>query len=132
MTRRALPTIAWLALVLQVVGGAWSLDRMLCVGSDGHVALELAHPGACSVEARRHHHELEHEIAAGCDDHGCTDIMLSTASARPESGQQLAVTPVAIVRTLPPIAPVTRRSWLQAVPVSDTSHHARQSIVLLI
>jgi hypothetical protein len=125
--------LVWLALVLQVVSGAWALDRMLCVGSDGHVALELVHAGACSVEARRHH-EPDHELASACSGHDCTDIVLSAPSTRPESVAHVDGTRATVVSTLPPDASArTRRASIPATPVPwDASHHARQSIVLLI
>lgn len=137
MMGRAGRTVAWLCLVLQLVGGAWALGRMLCVAADGHVAIELVHSGACDVEARRHHRGPQSDLARGCQDHSCTDIALVDASTRPSS--ELSVLPVAstLAWTLPSGTQVSTSAMRRLGDVDryvswDASPHSRQSIVLLI
>src|SRR5205085_7250580 len=81
MKRRTLARLSWLCLVLQLVGAGATFGQVLCVATDGHVALEIAHAGTCDTEARRHHGEEPAGIAA-CAEHGCTDIAFSQPALR--------------------------------------------------
>ena len=76
MTRTALNGLSWFCLSLQLLAAALTFGRVLCVASDGHVAFELAHAGACQAEARRHGSD-EHAGVRTNSDHPCTDIALS-------------------------------------------------------
>ncbi len=131
MKRRTLARLSWLCLVLQLVGAGATFGRVLCVATDGHVALEIAHGGVCDTEARRHHGEEPAGIAA-CAEHGCIDIAFSEPALRSShdeiaSPPALAASPVVahaslITSTPPPPIAVS--------PSGDV--RARRSVVLLV
>lgn len=51
--------------------------RVLCVGEDGHHAIELAHPfAACETAAATDHTPLDHRDGISADESGCTDFGL--------------------------------------------------------
>jgi hypothetical protein len=132
MKRRALAPLAWLCLVLQLVGAAATFGRVLCVATDGHVALEIAHAGACDTETRRHHGEEPTGIAA-CAEHGCTDIAFSQPALR-SSHDEIAPTPALTASPLvahasPIVCGPARPS---VVSPSGDAISARRSVVLLV
>jgi len=131
MKRRTLAPLAWLCLVLQLVGAGATFGRVLCVATDGHVALEIAHGGVCDTEARRHHGEEPAGIAA-CE-HGCIDIAFSQPALR-SSHDEIAPTPALstsrVVTLASPVAWTPARP--SAVSPSDDAVRARRSVVLLV
>lgn len=73
--------LSWVALALAASGGV--LGLVLCMGADGHIAVEMAHRGRCQGQAERDNHGT-HAVpmdvsptasAAGCGD--CIDVALS-------------------------------------------------------
>lgn len=129
-------SVAWLCLILQILGGAWALGRMLCIGADGHVAIEVAHAGACEVESRRHHGH-ESDVARACSEHACTDILLADASTRPSTDTNVAPAASTLDWLLPTHTPASVRALRRLGGIDhdvswDASPHSRQSIVLLI
>jgi hypothetical protein len=132
MKSRALARLSWLCLILQLVGAAATFGRVLCVATDGHVAVEIAHAGACDTETRRHHGEEPAGIAA-CAEHGCTDIAFSQPALR-SSHDEIAPTPV--LSTSPVVTLASSVAWTPARPSavspSDDAVRARRSIVLLV
>jgi hypothetical protein len=132
MKRRVLARLSWLCLVLQLVGAAATFGRVLCVATDGHVALEIAHAGTCDAEARRHHGEEPAGIAA-CADHGCIDIAFSQPALRSshdEIAPALALVASLVMAHAAPVEwPTVRPS---AVSPSDDAVRARRSVVLLV
>jgi hypothetical protein len=132
MKRRTLAPLAWLCLVLQLVGAAATFGRVLCVATDGHVAVEIAHAGVCDTEARRHHGEEPAGIAA-CAEHGCTDIAFSQPALR-SSHDEIAPTPA--LSTSPVVTLASPVAWTAARPSavspSDDAVRARRSVVLLV
>ena len=132
MKRRALARLSWLCLVLQLVGAVTTFGRVLCVATDGHTAVEMAHAGACDTEARRHHGEEPAGIAA-CAEHGCTDIAFLQPALR-SSHEDIAPTPALaaspVVAHASPIA--CSLSQPSAVSPSDCAVRARRSVVLLV
>jgi hypothetical protein len=132
MKRRALARLSWLCLVLQLVGAGATFGRVLCVATDGHVAVVIGHAGACDTEARRHHGEEPTGIAA-CAEHGCMDIAFSLPALR-SSHDAIAPTPALVASPL--VAHAARVAWApsrpSAVSPSDDAVHARRSIVLLV
>ena len=131
MKRRVLAPLSWLCLVLQLVGAGATFGRVLCVATDGHVAVEIAHGGVCDTESRRHHGEEPAGIAA-CE-HGCTDIAFSQPALRSshdEIAPTLAIAPSPDVAHASPCASAPRRSG--AVSPSDDAIRARRSVVLLV
>jgi hypothetical protein len=77
MTSRTRKGLAAVCLLLQLTGAALAFGRVLCVASDGHVVVEVAHAGSCETETRRHHDRDEPGALRGCGDHPCTDVALS-------------------------------------------------------
>jgi len=132
MKRHALARLSWLCLVLQLVGAAATFGRVLCVATDGHVALEIGHPGACDTEARRHHGEEPAGIVA-CAEHGCIDIAFSQPALR-SSHDEIAPTPALAASTV--VAHVSPVAWASARPSavspSDDAVRIRRSVVLLV
>jgi hypothetical protein len=132
MKRRALAPLAWLCLVLQLVGAAATFGRVLCVATDGHVAVEIAHAGACDTETRRHHGEEPTGIAA-CSEHGCTDIAFSQPAVR-SSHHEIAPAPAVAVSPL--VAHASAVVWAPTRPSvvspSGDAVRARRSVVLLV
>ena len=73
-------TLAWsTTLAYSLVGFGTSADVVLCLGGDGHVAIELGRDGACV--ASDHHDEestqCEMTVAPHCHCGPCLDIPLS-------------------------------------------------------
>jgi hypothetical protein len=132
MKRRALARLSWLCLVLQLVGAATMFGRVLCVATDGHTAVEIAHAGACETEARRHHGEEPAGIAA-CAEHGCTDIAFSQPALR-SSHDEIAPTPALVAS--PGATHASRVACAPSRPSAASSHEdtvrARRSVVLLV
>ena len=132
MKRRALARLSWLCLVLQLVGAGATFGRVLCVATDGHVAVEVAHAGTCDTEARRHHGEEPAGIAA-CAEHGCIVIAFSQPALRSshdEIAPTLALTASPVVAHASPLASAPLRP--SAVSPSDDAVRARRSVVLLV
>jgi hypothetical protein len=132
MKRRALARLSWLCLVLQLVGAGATFGRVLCVATDGHVAVEVAHAGACDTETRRHHGEEPAGIGA-CAEHGCTDIAFSQPALRTshdEIAPALALTVSPVTTLASPLAWAPTRP--SAVSPSDDAVRARRSVVLLV
>jgi hypothetical protein len=131
MKRRALAPLAWLCLVLQLVGAAATFGRVLCVATDGHVALEVAHGGVCDTEARRHHGEEPAGIAA-CE-HGCIDIAFSQPALRSSHDE---IAPAPVLAPSPGVAQTSPAAWAlprpSAVSPSDDAVRTRRSVVLLV
>jgi hypothetical protein len=63
----------WMSMVVLVSGAG---GMVLCIGEDGHVALEADHAGHCLPE---HHSASPAACDAECDDHGCTGLELTAA-----------------------------------------------------
>lgn len=135
---RAATLVVWVCLLLQLSGTAVAVGTVLCVASDGHVALEVAHGGTCVTEARRHHDGAEHDDAALddlCGEHPCTDIALAETPWRSmlRSGEALAAPHAVIASVLPgstdPVA--IRFSRGDGRPLRpDPRLHDRRTIVL--
>jgi hypothetical protein len=138
---RATTLLVWLCLLLQLSGTAIAFGTVLCVASDGHVVLEVAHPGSCVTEARRHHDaaahdEDTHEAALGehCGQHPCTDIALGQTAWRGLRSPDALATPHALIARLLPVAtdPVAIRASIGdgLPPRPDARIHDRRTIVL--
>ncbi|MCW5890876.1 MAG: hypothetical protein KIT14_10010 [bacterium] len=132
---RPIRVIAWLCLLLQLGGAALAFETVLCVASDGHVALETAHAGTCEAEARRHH-EADHDAGLGapCNGHPCTDIALGETAGRALSraGDDVVATP-ALVGLVPPPAvatPAAQPLLTRATAGSEARLVARRTVVL--
>lgn len=134
MKNRALQTIASICLVIHAVGAVWTLDRTLCVASDGHVTVELAHDGACDAEARRHHGSRS-DVGRECPGHSCTDVALSEPTPRPTSDSYLPVaTALRVIDiSLNPFALSCGKARLEDLPdAAWQAQRAREPVVLLI
>ena len=132
MKRRALGRLSSLCLVLQLVGAVTTFGRVLCVATDGHVAVEIAHAGVCDTEARRHHGEEPAGIAA-CAEHGCTDIAFSQPALRSSHDE---IAPMPALAASPVVAHASLIAWApsppSAVSPSDDAVRTRRSVVLLV
>lgn len=137
MRTRLITALTWLCLLLQV-GVLLGAGRAICVGVDGHMALELSHVGPCHTEAARHHDPGEATAEAACPQHDCTDLALAEpargTSAR-TSGDDLfssvAVTAVSFVLSDHPSRQVARNAGSNSSPSPDALR-GRRTIVLLI
>lgn len=136
---RPLRTIAWLCLLLQLGGAALAFETVLCVASDGHVALEAAHAGTCETEARRHHESLPDPHGPGltdpCGDHPCVDIALGETPGRALSraGDERLAAPslIGLLPATPAIAAASWRPAPQRTPTGDDARLvARRTVVL--
>jgi hypothetical protein len=109
---RPLRTIAWLCLLLQLSGGAMAFGTVLCVASDGHLAVETAHAGACETETRRHHDEHGAGLTDACSGHPCVDIALAETAGRASTrtGDELLAGP-SPVDVLPQASGVAATTW---------------------
>ena len=132
MKRRALARLSWLCLVLQLVGAGATFGRVLCVATDGHVALEIAHAGVCDTETRRHHGEEPAGIGA-CAEHGCIDIAFSQPALRSSHDE---IAPAFALTVSPVVAHASPLAWAplhpSAVSPSDDAVRTRRSVVLLV
>jgi hypothetical protein len=134
--------LVWLCLLLQLSGTAIAFGTVLCVASDGHVALEVAHPGSCATETRRHHDPAAHDedthdavLGEHCGEHPCTDIALGQTAWRSmlRSPDALAAPHGLIARLLPAATdPVAIRASIGGglPPRPDARVHDRRTIVL--
>ena len=137
MTRTARQILSWFCLVLQLTAAAATFGRVLCVAADGHVALEVAHPGSCETETRRHHPLSPAGITLKCSDHPCTDIAVWQRALQPQpradddhtSSQVAVILPHHIIEASL-VAP-NRLNAIGAWPCGDAIR-ARRSIVLLV
>ena len=106
----------------------------LCVGSDGHLAVEAV-GGACGP-LRSPSSTGEHGVASNRVHamHGCRDTSLSVLSVRrtTEKGGALKVTwlPTTVPHTLRPAAGSARR-WMQEAPLSPPAPAALSTVLLL-
>jgi hypothetical protein len=132
MKHRTLARLSWLCLVLQLVGAGATFGRVLCVATDGHVALEIAHAGTCDTETRRHHGDERAGIAA-CAEQGCVDIAFSEPALR-SSHDEIAPPPA--LATSPAVAHASAIAWTSSPPIavspSGDAVRARRSVVLLV
>lgn len=130
---RPIRTIAWLCLLLQLGGAASAFEAVLCVASDGHIAVEAAHAGTCETEARRHHDDRE-GLADACGDHPCTDIALGETAWRTleRSLDGVLGTPALIALLPPPTAVATAAASPadRAAAGPDPRLVARRTVVL--
>ncbi len=125
-----------MVLAFQLVAAPSGIGRVLCLATDGHVAVEVAHPGACAQEATRHpgRRADASTVATACDEHACADIALAQPPSRvTATGDDHAPAILAAV-TLPPsdphrAPPVPSAS---AVGRGDGGVLARRSIVLRV
>jgi hypothetical protein len=88
--RQSLTTAVAIVLVVIITAGGMSLvgSYVLCVGSDGHTALELA-LGVCCIDEDASRWEAETSTALVDSCGGCADIGLD-ASSLTEGRQRLA------------------------------------------
>lgn len=103
MRSRALVYVTWLCMLMQLSGTAFAVGREICVGADGHLAVEVAHVGECETESRRHHDDTRTHADAGCAQHPCTDVALSEPSRASVGGPESTIAPrlTAMITTLP-------------------------------
>ena len=124
-TRRHIEAIAVFTLTLQLVLSLpASADLVLCVGSDGHVAVEGGGPSGCGP--------LGQPAKIGCDELGypapCSDAPLDNSQlvsgASPRAGDSdasLALAPVFALSS-PPVAAASTRPLATAVANPSSTH----------
>lgn len=132
--------IAWLALVAYLIAGIGGAPIVLCEGSDGHRAIEIAHSeGACSTEARGSFGPSPAYLEAAPQPR-CEDTLLSSLAPVASSPMRVTVdvsTDAApalpdFFSTVRPRAPQTDRLRLTSTPAPHLDFEAVRSVVLLI
>jgi hypothetical protein len=140
MYRRASRIVtAWSAALLQFLFCiGFASDVVLCVATDGHVALEIPHAaGPCYTDYDRHHADSSRLDIIDIEHHGCRDTLLSQPAAwRNEeraAASMLAPTAAAVL-ALVPRPPVPMRYALELTPNRSTVGQLTRlrTIVLLV
>jgi hypothetical protein len=126
-------------LFAHVAGSTVAAGQVLCIGADGHVALEAAHPGTCTREVERHHGSLaDADSVPSCAGHPCQDVAVIQPARQDvgadKSGQPTTIQGLAAIAVpsaaIAVAAPVRMRQQLPAREPSSV--RTRRSIVLLV
>jgi hypothetical protein len=132
-TRRTVEAgTTWLCLLVQLVTSLWLGGLVLCVGSDGHIALESLLGGdCCPLEGPSFAPALA--SARVCD---CTDTVLVPASVEPRLPPGHSISPVAMSHAILPAvsspAPARVAPAANPSPPPRGALRALRSVVLVV
>lgn len=125
--------LGWLVLVFQATIGTATAGQVLCIASDGHVVVELAHAGDCGQEVVRHHggHAADTAFANECGAHPCADILIASPASRASAFDQAgaALAPASAVSPAPRLL---RHSSEHSTPDANGMLSARRCVVLRV
>ncbi len=140
MPRRATRIVtAWSGALVQFLFCiGFASDVVLCVATDGHIALEIPHAaGPCFTDYDRHHPGSSRLDIVDIEHHGCRDTLLSQPAAwrnEENAGSSMVAQATAAVLAFVPRPLVDTGCALECRPSRSASGHLSRlrTVVLLV
>lgn len=130
---RRSPTLLWSCIALQLVAVLLTVaSPVLCVGDDGHIAVERSHAVACVSDWVRHHGDAPPR--ADLASHDCEDIPLGQVGVARESTRfdDMHASAIVLAYSTDGGVEATGTVWMRATSMGAGAHALRASVVLLI